>query len=261
LLLRQLVAQAHAVELRGEQAQLGAGRQRHQLLAHRLDLADHLEALLQALLGGPIGGQRGVVAGDVGIGGRGGGGVFGSAVAVDRGLQPEVFGIERRVGRVGRKHVAVDLGFQAHRLGAHAVEPFAGGNLLRLGEGRIEGGENSAGAHIVADADIDRADDRGLERLHHHQRIDGDQLAARGDDAVDPGERRPQDRADQQRRDDVDDAARGPRQPPLINHGGVGLERHGGLVDALGRRRRRLAERDRLCAHRNDLLCFSHSSR
>src|SRR5258708_7536688 len=64
-LLGQLVAHGEAVHLGRQQAQAGAGRELVELLAHGLDLADHLEALLQALLAGLVGRERRLEAGDV----------------------------------------------------------------------------------------------------------------------------------------------------------------------------------------------------
>ncbi len=258
-LLGQLVAHGEAVHLGRQQAQAGAGRELVELLAHGLDLADHLEALLQALLAGLIGRERRLEAGNVGLGGGHGGLVFGLAMGVDRRLQGEVFRIERLVG--GREGLAVDLGFQAPFLGEHAVEPLAARDLLRLGEGGIERRQHGARPHEIADPDFDRADHRGLERLHDDERIDRDQLAAGDDHPVDPGEGGPQGRAKEERCHQVDDAARRARQRPLLDHRGIGLEREGRRVDAFGGGRVFGAYGGESLGHRNDLLCLSHSCR
>lgn len=80
---------------------------------------------------------------------------------------------------------------------------------VRRGEGRVEVREHVALAHGGPEPDVDAADDGVVERRDDDVFARGDDLAAGGDDLVDLGEKRPDQKDQEQGEDDMQGEPRG----------------------------------------------------
>jgi len=74
--------------------------------------------------------------------------------------------------------------FESGDLRVEAVPPAAQLRFIRFGKGRVERRQAFAFLDDLPGADVDRLDDRRVERLDHDVRQRGDQTSAGGDDQV-----------------------------------------------------------------------------
>ena len=96
--------------------------------------------------------------------------------------------------------------------------------VIRLGECRVERRQQVAAVDPIAGLDMDLADNRGFQRLHHEIGAHGDQLALGRYNHVDLRHRGPGNRGENQRKNAIEREARETRWRPLLYLDRIGLE-------------------------------------